>query len=103
MTAFAAVLTPDEALITGDVLARIGSALEDVTGTPARATSSGRCALLLSPLHASDPVGPITHSSSHVVVTGQVLLEDRRGLIERLDLDKRASDLAIVAAAFNEW
>src|SRR5207244_13600213 len=46
---------------------------------------------------------PIVHPLSHVAVTGQVLLEDRRALIERLDLDRDVSDLDIVASAFNRW
>ena len=103
MTAFAVVLAPHESLVTSHLLGRIGSALEAVTGARAGLTSSGSCALLLSPLHASDPARPIVHPLSHVAVTGQVLLEDRRALIERLDLDRDASDLEIVAAAFNRW
>jgi asparagine synthase (glutamine-hydrolysing) len=103
MTAFAVVLAPHESLVTSHLLGRIGSALEAVTGARAGMTRSGCCALLLSPLHSSDPARPIVHPLSHVAVTGQVLLEDRRALIERLDLDRDASDLDIVAAAFNQW
>jgi asparagine synthase (glutamine-hydrolysing) len=103
MTAFAVVLAPHESFVTSHLLGRIGSALEAVTGARAGMTSSGCCALLLSPLHSSDPARPIVHPLSHVAVTGQVLLEDRRALIERLDLDRDASDLDIVAAAFNRW
>jgi asparagine synthase (glutamine-hydrolysing) len=103
MTAFAVVLAPHESFVTSHLLGRIGSALEAVTGARAGMTSSGCCALLLSPLHSSDPARPIVHPLSHVAVTGQVLLEDRRALSERLDLDRDASDLDIVAAAFNRW
>ena len=103
MTAFAVILAPHESLVTSHLLGRIGSALEAVTGARAGLTSSGSCALLLSPLHSSDPARPIVHPLSHVAVTGQVLLEDRRALIERLDLDRDVSDLDIVAAAFNRW
>jgi asparagine synthase (glutamine-hydrolysing) len=103
MTAFAVVLAPHESLVTSHLLGRIGAALEAVTGARAGMTSSGCCALLLSPLHSSDPARPIVHPLSHVAVTGQVLLEDRRALIERLDLDRDASDLDIVAASFNQW
>jgi asparagine synthase (glutamine-hydrolysing) len=103
MTAFAVVLAPHESLVTSDLLGRIGSALEAVTGARAGITSSGCCALLLSPLHASDPPRPIVHPLSHVAVTGQVRLEDRHALIERLDLDRDVSDLDIVASAFNRW
>ena len=102
MTAFAVVLAPHESLVTSHLLGRIGSALEAVTGARAGLTSSGSCALLLSPLHSSDPARPIVHPLSHVAVTGQVLLEDRRALIERLDLDRDASDLEIVAAALQD-
>ena len=59
MTAFAVVLAPHESLVTSHLLGRIGSALEAVTGARAGLTSSGSCALLLSPLHSSDPARPI--------------------------------------------
>ena len=103
MTAFAAVVAPDESLVTDTVVGRVGAALKHVTGAPVGAARSGRCALLLSPLHAAEPVQPIVDAQSGLAVTGQVLLEDRQGLIQRLQLPPEASDLAIVAAAFIRW
>jgi asparagine synthase (glutamine-hydrolysing) len=103
MTAFAAVLVPDETLLDSRILAPIGSALERLTATPAHAVRLGRCALLQSPLHSSDLPGPCVHNQTGVAVAGQVVLEDRCGLIERLDLERGASNLAIVATAFDRW
>src|SRR5206468_9528983 len=103
MTAFAAVVAPDESLVSDIVVRRVGAALTHVTGAPVGTTRSGRCALLLSPLHAADPVQPVVEAQSGLAVTGQVLLEDRQALIKRLQLDPGVSDLAIVAAAFIRW
>jgi len=103
MTAFAAIAAADAGALTDHVVRRVGGSLTQATGTPFGTVRCGSCALLLAPLHPSDPPQPVVDRQTGVAVAGQVLLQDRQTLINVLQLATNASDLAIVAAAFTRW
>jgi asparagine synthase (glutamine-hydrolysing) len=100
VTAFAAILWPASSHPDLEIEEHVSSALTDLGTRPVRLIRSPGCTQVLSPLHRSDPAGPIQRVNC--VASGQVLLEDRDALRHLLRVEK-SDDLSIVAAAFERW
>ena len=85
MTAFAAIVWPSGSAPDRDIEEHALHALSELGEQPACLTRGPGCTLLLSPLHRSDPAGPLQGVSA--IAAGQVLLEDRDALRRTLNAD----------------
>jgi asparagine synthase (glutamine-hydrolysing) len=103
MTTFAAALYPPRARHRAYVLPRVAAVLGGASGRPARTVSSGRCVLMLAPLHSSDPPAPVVHAGGAITVVGQALFEDHAALNGALGQPSAAHALSTAAAAYERW
>jgi asparagine synthase (glutamine-hydrolysing) len=100
VTAFAAIVWPSGSAPDRDIEEHASHALSELGEQPACLTRAPGCTLLLSPLHRSDPAGPVQGVSA--IAAGQVLLEDRDALSRTLNVDGE-HDISIVLAAYDRW
>ena len=99
MTAFAAVVhkRDDPAAI-----AAVAQALGSVTGATASSVVSGRCALLVAPLHRIDAATPVSRASG-VTAVGSIVLEDPGHLASTLGEPDAVGAPGLIGAAYDRW
>jgi asparagine synthase (glutamine-hydrolysing) len=99
MTAFAAVVQKRD---DPAAIAAVAQALVPVTGATASSLVSGRCALLVAPLHRTDAATPVARTSG-VTVVGSIVLEDPGHLALTLGEPDAAGVPGLIGAAYDRW
>jgi hypothetical protein len=102
VTAFAAVI-PRQPGAERTGLSEIATALSEVYGTPCESAVFDGCVLLAAPLVPGSDGHLLIDSTGGIAATGQVLLEDRRGLSGALRLPRHSHSLRLSAAAYQRW
>ena len=99
MTAFAAIVHKED---DPPAIAAVAQALASVTDATPSSLVLGRCAMVVAPLHRSDPSTPVSCASG-VAVVGQIVLEERRSLAVALGVPGDTSGAALIGAAYGKW
>ena len=102
MTAFAAII-PHRAGAERTGTSEIAAALSEVYGTPCDSALFDGCHLLAAPIVPGSEGHLLIDTIGGVAATGQVLLEDRRGLSGALGLSPHTPSLRLSAAACLRW
>jgi asparagine synthase (glutamine-hydrolysing) len=84
-------------------MSEISAALSEVYGTSCESAVFDGCVLLAAPLLPVSENHLLIDTAMGIAVTGQVLLEDRRGLSGALGLQRDSHHLRLAAAAYQRW
>ena len=101
MTAFAAIVAPDER--RAGALAPVISAVEHVYRTPASTLAFPGCTLIAAPRSPSSEAPLAVDHASGVTAVGQAVLEDRSRIASDLGLPPTTAALDVCAAAVGRW